>query len=75
MMMDLLGRCDLFQSQREMTEPYQTEMEFAVLEMVGDFLSRQPDSDSAGEISVSDSGLLMKKTGCRSHQAHVPQMN
>lgn len=29
MMMDLLGRCDLFQSQREMTEPYQTEMEFA----------------------------------------------
>lgn len=46
-----------------------------VLEMVGDFLSRQPDSDLAGEISVSDSGLLMKKTGCRSHQAHVPQMN
>lgn len=26
---DQLGRCDLFQSQREMTEPCQTVMEFA----------------------------------------------
>lgn len=43
-MMDQLGRCDLFQCQRETTEPCQTEMEFAVLEMVGDFLSRPPGS-------------------------------
>lgn len=29
MMMDQLGSCDLFQSQMEMTEPSQTETEFA----------------------------------------------
>lgn len=74
-MMDQLDRYDWFRFQRVKIGPCQIVMGFAVLEMVGDSPSRQLDPDLTDERSVSNFGLLKKRTGYHLHQAHVPQMS